>query len=125
MKPRLAILISGRGSNMAAIVDNCSAGLLCAEIAFVASDNPEAGGLLSASQREVPTYLLPYSPQGGGNAERRLENLLEDHSVEWLVLAGFMRILSPRFVAPRKGRIVTIHTSLLPSFPGRDYIRAA
>lgn len=125
MKPRLAILISGRGSNMASIVDNCRSGLLNAEVAFVASDNPEAGGLLSASQRKIPTYLLPYSPQGGDNAERRLEDLLEDHSVEWLVLAGFMRILSPRFVAPRMGRIVNIHPSLLPCFPGRDSIRAA
>ena len=110
---------------MSVLVDNCSTGLLHAEVAFVASDNPEAGGLLSAHQRKIPTHLLPYSSLGGDNAERRLEILLEDHSAEWLLLAGFMRILSPRFVALRKGRIVNIHPSLLPSFPGKDSIRAA
>lgn len=125
MKPTMAILISGRGTNMNTIVDNCHDGLINAEVAFVASDNPDAAGLHSARQKGIPTRVLPYSSQGRRDAERCLETLLEDHSVRWLILAGFMRILSPGFVAPRRGRIVNIHPSLLPSFPGRDSIREA
>ncbi|HOG14572.1 MAG TPA: formyltransferase family protein, partial [Synergistales bacterium] len=68
---------------------------------------------------------LPNPERDWEGAEKHLEGLLEEYSTGWVVLAGFMRILSPRFVAPRMGRIVNIHPSLLPSFPGRDSIRAA
>ena len=125
MKPRLAILISGKGTNMASIVDNCRSGLLNAEVAFVASDKPDAEGLLFAVQKKIATHILPNPERDWEGAEKHLEGLLEEYSAGWVVLAGFMRILSPRFVAPRMGRIVNIHSSLLPSFPGRDSIRAA
>ena len=117
MKPRLAILISGKGTNMACIVDNCRSGLLKAEVAFVASDKPDAGGLLFASQRKIATHVLP-NPESDWEAENTWKGFLK--SIRRM--GGprrFMRILSPRFVAPRMGRIVNIHSLLLPSFPGR------
>lgn len=125
MKNRLAVLISGRGSNMIAIADNCRAGLLDAEISFVASDRPDAPGLSWARGMKIPVRILPYSSQGRESAEKWLDDLLDNTGTDWLALAGFMRILSPEFVAKRKGRVINIHPSLLPSFPGRNSIREA
>ncbi len=125
MKNSLAILISGRGSNMMALVNNCGAGLLDADVSFVASDRPDAPGLSWAREREIPVRVLPYSTQGKKKAEECLDRLMKDTGTGWIALAGFMRILSPDFVAGRKGRIINIHPSLLPSFPGKNSIREA
>lgn len=125
MKKSIAVLISGRGSNMIAIAQNCSCGLLNANVAFVASDNPEAPGLVEAGKMGLKTFLLPYEELGKTRAEGHLLNLLGSSGVDWLILAGFMRILSPEFVSRRKGHIVNIHPSILPAFPGLDPIRRA
>lgn len=125
MRTTIAILISGKGSNMIAIARNCSCGLLNADIAFVASDNPEAPGLVEAEKLGLKTFLLPYEETGRTGAEKHLSGMMSTSGVDWLILAGFMRILSPGFVSQRKGQIVNIHPSILPSFPGLDPIRRA
>ncbi|MDO9508755.1 MAG: phosphoribosylglycinamide formyltransferase [Thermovirgaceae bacterium] len=125
MKRRIAILISGRGSNMLALARNCGGGLLNAEVFFVACDNPEAPGLADAEKLGLKTHLLPYAALGKYKAEEHLDRLISDSRAEWLILAGFMRVLSPGFVLRRRGRIVNIHPSLLPAFPGKDSIRRA
>lgn len=125
MKPRVAILISGKGSNMLAIARNCSAGLLKADISFIAADNPNAAGLAEAEKSGLQTHILPYGDLGRPQAESYLDELLSSSDTDWLLLAGFMKILSPEFVSRRSGRIVNIHPSLLPAFPGMDSIRQA
>jgi len=117
-----AVLISGRGTNMAAIARAASQGKIEARLEFVASDNPKAAGLKIAGKMGYPTEILDYGKEGRSGAERQLAGLCSLKRVEWIVLAGFMRILSPEFVAAHRGRIVNIHPSLLPSFPGRDGI---
>jgi phosphoribosylglycinamide formyltransferase-1 len=117
-----AVLISGRGSNMAALGEAVRDGRLRARLAFVASDTPDAPGLQKAGAAGFETAVLPYSERGRCGAEERLNGLCSSRKAEWIVLAGFMRILSPEFVRLFQGRIVNIHPSLLPSFPGRDGI---
>ena len=116
-----AVLISGRGTNLAALARAVSDGRLNARLAFAASDNPGAAGLKIAKKAGVSTHLLDYSG-GKRKAEDDLARLCLEEGAEWIVLAGFMRILSPSFVASFRGRIVNIHPSLLPAFPGADGI---
>ncbi|PIE54819.1 MAG: phosphoribosylglycinamide formyltransferase [Dethiosulfovibrio peptidovorans] len=113
----LAILISGTGSNMEALMDRMDSGELDARTAFVGADTPAASGLNRAKIRGVPTHVLSYE-KGRHKAEERLEELWKAHDLNWLVLAGFMKVLSPKFVSRHRGRIVNIHPALLPSFPG-------
>lgn len=121
---RIAILISGRGSNMDAILDRIQSGHLEAQVAFVASDRPDAQGLEKAKSRAIPTEVLPYG-DGKAKGEAALQALMDHHDVDWLVLAGFMRILSEELVLRHQGRIVNIHPALLPSFPGAHGIEDA
>lgn len=116
-----AVLISGRGTNLTALLEAVSEGRLRARVTFVGSDNSEAAGLETARKSGIPTHLLDYG-SGKKKAEQSLARLCRDGEVQWIVLAGFMRILSPSFVASFRGRIVNIHPSLLPSFPGPDGI---
>ncbi|MBL3593679.1 MAG: phosphoribosylglycinamide formyltransferase [Synergistaceae bacterium] len=121
----MAILISGRGSNMMALAERCTSGDLDGRIAFVASDRSDAPGLDGARRMGLPTALLPYGERGRMAAEEALSDLITREGVDWIVLAGFMRLLSPSFVDSHRGRIVNIHPSLLPSFPGVDAIGQA
>ncbi len=107
---------------MAAIARAVARGKLDARLKFVASDNPGAAGLDIARKMGFPAEMLDYGKEGRRGAEQQLALLCSRNNVEWIVLAGFMRLLSPEFVAARRGRIVNIHPSLLPSFPGRDGI---
>jgi len=116
-----AVLISGRGTNLAALARAVADSRLNARLAFAASDNPEAAGLEIARKAAIPTFVLDYG-RGKKKAEESLARLCADEGADWIVLAGFMRIISPSFVAARQGRIVNIHPSLLPAFPGRDGI---
>ncbi|NLB83691.1 MAG: phosphoribosylglycinamide formyltransferase [Synergistaceae bacterium] len=116
-----AILISGKGSNMEAIAEAVASKKLNGRIAFVASDNPGATGLKRAADLGLPTAVLPYA-EGKKKGEEELRKLCALHGVEWIVLAGFLSILSPEFVRSFKNRIVNIHPSLLPSFPGKHGI---
>lgn len=125
MRKKLGILISGRGSNMAALVDAAKAPDCPYAVALVASDRPEAEGLAWASARGVPTFAR--SPKGMPKAdyEARIDTALREAGVEAIALAGYMRLLSDDFVARWRGKIVNIHPSLLPKYKGLDTHRRA
>ena len=125
MKHRIAILISGQGTNMEAIFDRIASGDLDATVAFVASDNDAAAGLRKAAARSIPVFTLPYELRGKMEAERSLASLCRERNVDWIVLAGFMRILSATFISGFENRIVNIHPALLPAFPGAHAVRDA
>ena len=128
---RFAVLISGRGSNLAAILDFWATGgqgypVDASAPALVVSNRPDAPGLEHAARYGVPSSVVDHREHGDREAfEAALTKVLEDHGVEWVVLAGFMRVLTPDFVNRYAGRILNTHPSLLPSFPGRDGVAAA
>jgi phosphoribosylglycinamide formyltransferase-1 len=119
---RAAILISGRGSNMLALLDAMATPGYPAQPVLVASNRPEAEGLARAAARGVPTLALDHRPWGRDREgfERALTDRLDEAGTELVVLAGFMRLLSPWFVARWRDRLVNIHPSLLPLFRGLD-----
>jgi phosphoribosylglycinamide formyltransferase 1 len=122
MKRRAAILISGRGSNMAALIDAAKASDFPAEIAVVISNRGDALGLVTASESGVPTLTIESKRFGKDRAafEVALQTALDQHQVELICLAGFMRLLTAEFVQRWYGRMLNIHPSLLPSFPGLE-----
>jgi len=122
MKSRVAILISGRGSNMAALIEAAKAKDFPAEIAVVISNRAEAAGLERARTSGVATEILESKPFGKDRAafEKVLEEKLAQHRVELICLGGFMRLFTAEFVQRWYGRMLNIHPSLLPSFPGLD-----
>jgi phosphoribosylglycinamide formyltransferase-1 len=119
---RTAILISGRGSNMAALLSAAADPAYPAEIALVLANKPAAGGLARAAEAGIPTAVVESRPFGRDRAafEVAMEAELAKHGVELIALAGFMRVLTEGFVRRWAGRMVNIHPSLLPSFPGVD-----
>ncbi|RYY24021.1 MAG: phosphoribosylglycinamide formyltransferase [Sphingomonadales bacterium] len=119
-KRKLGILISGRGSNMAALVEASRAENAAYEVALVASDKPQAPGLAWASEQGVATFS--HSPKGIPKAEYEaaIDAALREAGVEAIALAGYMRLLSDDFVARWRDRIVNIHPSLLPKYKGLD-----
>ncbi|MGP8035456.1 MAG: phosphoribosylglycinamide formyltransferase [Steroidobacteraceae bacterium] len=120
----LAILISGRGSNMEALARACQARALAARVAVVIADRADAGGLELARGLGVPTATI--APAGDRAAfEAALAAALEEHRPGAIALAGFMRVLSAEFVARYLGRLFNIHPSLLPKYPGLDSHRRA
>lgn len=117
---RIGILLSGRGSNFAAIARNVQAGKLDAEIAVVISNKPEAGGLETARGLGLNAVSLPSKGLAREAYDQQLIAELRKHNVELVVLAGYMRLLSGEFVRAFPMRVVNIHPSLLPAFPGLD-----
>jgi phosphoribosylglycinamide formyltransferase-1 len=117
---RLGILISGRGSNFEAIADNVAKGELDAEIAVVISNRAQARGLETALARGLSAVCLPSKGLDREVYDRMLAAELRRHSVDLVCLAGFMRLLSAGFIREFPDRILNIHPSLLPSFPGLD-----
>lgn len=119
-KRKLGVLISGRGSNMASLVEASQAADCPYDVVVVASDKPAAPGLAWASQQGIPTFAQ--SPKGMPKAEYEaaIDAALRDAGVEAIALAGYMRLLSDDFVARWRGRIVNIHPSLLPKYKGLD-----
>jgi phosphoribosylglycinamide formyltransferase-1 len=116
---RLAVLLSGRGSNFLALAQACAAGSVPAEIALVASDRADAPGLARAGEMGYFGRALSVKVLGGREGfERRLGELLAERRIDLVCLAGFMRILSADFVRRFPLRVLNIHPSLLPSFPG-------
>lgn len=116
---RLAVLLSGRGSNFEALAAACAAKNLPASIVLVASDKPDAPGLERARARGLSAVGLSAKELGGKAAlEGRLLELMAENRVDLICLAGYMKILSPDFVARFPYRILNIHPALLPSFPG-------
>ena len=117
---RLGILLSGRGSNFEAIADNVAAGTIDAAIAVVISNRPEARGLEIARRRDLPAVSIPSKGLDREIYDRQVIAELRQHDVDLVGLAGFMRLLSAHFVREFQGRILNIHPSLLPAFPGLD-----
>ena len=117
---RLGILISGRGSNFEAIADQVAAGAIPAEIAVVVSNRPTAAGLEAARRRGLTAVSLPSRGLDREVYDRMLWEELERYSVDLVCLAGFMRLLSASFIRRYPNRILNIHPSLLPAFPGLD-----
>ena len=122
MKRRVAILISGRGSNMAALIRAAAVQDFPAEIAVVISNRADARGLEKAQASGVPTLVIESKPFGKDRAafEVALQAALDQHGVDLICLGGFMRLFTAEFVQHWYGRMLNIHPSLLPSFPGLD-----
>ncbi len=117
---KLGILLSGRGSNFEAIADSIQAGRLQAEIAVVISNRADAPGLESAKRRGLKTQLIPSKGKARLDHDVEVVAALKRNQVDLVCLAGYMRLLSPEFVRVFPNRIVNIHPSLLPAFPGMD-----
>jgi len=118
---RVGVLISGRGSNMAALAAAAKAPDYPAEIALVVSNRPEAGGLARAEAEGIPTLALDHKAFADRAAfDARLTQALEEAGVEFVCLAGYMRLLSSAFVAHWHDRMINIHPSLLPNYKGLD-----
>ena len=122
---RLAILLSGRGSNFEAIADNAASGSLEADIAVVISNRPEARGLAVARERGIHSVALASRGMHRKAYDCALVDELQKYDVDLICLAGYMRMLSAGFVRQFPHRILNIHPSLLPSFPGLDAQRQA
>jgi phosphoribosylglycinamide formyltransferase 1 len=122
MKRRVAILISGRGSNMAALLKAAASEDYPAEIAVVISNRADAAGLQRAEASGIPTVVVESRPYGKDRPafEAALQPVLDQHGIELICLGGFMRLFTAAFVQRWHGRMLNIHPSLLPSFPGLD-----
>ncbi|MGE5508713.1 MAG: phosphoribosylglycinamide formyltransferase [Chitinophagales bacterium] len=124
--PRLGVLVSGRGSNLEAILRSHQQGELGAEPALVLCDQPGAGALTVAARFGVPAAVLARPSYPSREAfEEAMVSLLRETGVELVALAGFMRLLGPVFLSAFPGRVLNIHPSLLPSFPGLHAQRQA
>ena len=122
IRKRVAILISGRGSNMAALIEAAKAPDYPAGIVLVVSNVAEAVGLDRARAARIPTVVLDHKPFGKDRAgfEAALQTILDEHRIELICLAGFMRLFTAEFVQRWSGRMLNIHPSLLPLFAGLD-----
>ncbi len=119
MTKNLVILISGRGSNMQAIVQACAREAWGARVAAVISNRPHAAGLAWAQSQGVPTVVVNHQAYASREVfDQALGDTLQGYEPDWVVLAGFMRILTPTFVQRFEGRLINIHPSLLPAFAG-------
>ena len=126
LKARLAILISGRGSNMVALADAVDDGRIPnAQIEIVISDQPDAAGLSVAKDRGIETLIIERRGRSRAEHDAEIVSELERRDVDLVCLAGYMRILSQNFLDSYRGRLLNIHPSLLPSFPGLDAQRQA
>ena len=117
---KLGILLSGRGSNFEAIARNAASGALDAEIAVVIANRPDAGGLETARQAGLPAVCIPSKGLDREVYDRMVAAELRARGVELVCLAGFMRLLSASFIREFPNRILNIHPSLLPAFPGLE-----
>jgi phosphoribosylglycinamide formyltransferase-1 len=123
---RLAVLVSGRGSNLQSIIDAVQSGQLDATVALVVSNRPDAAGLLRAREAGVEgVYLNPGEQAGRDAYDRAMADVLKSRGVELVCLAGFMRLVGPPLLDAFPERILNIHPSLLPAFPGLEAQRQA
>ncbi|MDJ0956989.1 MAG: phosphoribosylglycinamide formyltransferase [Arenicellales bacterium] len=120
-KAALAVLISGHGSNLQAIIDSCNKGEIAASIRCVISNEAKAYGLQRAQQANIPTNVLSHTEFSDRKLfDDALANLIDGYNVDLIVLAGFMRILGADFIKRYEHRIINIHPSLLPKYKGLD-----
>jgi phosphoribosylglycinamide formyltransferase-1 len=126
-KNKIGVLLSGRGSNFRAILENIKKGYIKdAEIAVVISDKPDAEGLKYAKQEDIPAFFIDIKEfQNREKYEEKIINILKEYNVALVVLAGYMKIIGENFVKNFKNRIMNIHPALLPSFPGLHSQRKA
>ena len=125
-KTKLGILLSGRGSNFLAIADSIAAGRIShAEIAVVISNTAYAPGIVAAEERGLNAHVIQSKGLARADHDKQVVACLREHGVELVCLAGYMRLLSPEFIAAYPRRILNIHPSLLPAFPGLDAQRQA
>jgi phosphoribosylglycinamide formyltransferase, formyltetrahydrofolate-dependent len=118
---RIAILISGRGSNMVALAEAVVQGTIPnAEVAVVISDQPNAAGLQKAAELGIETLLIERRGRPRAEHDREVVDALRQRQIDLVCLAGYMRVLSAEFISAYRGRILNIHPSLLPLFPGLD-----
>ncbi len=119
-KNKIGVLLSGRGSNFRAILENTKKGYIKnTEIAVVISDKSDAGGLQYAKQENIPSFFVNLKEfQNRDKYEEKIIDILKNHEVDLVVLAGYMKIIGENFVKNFKNRIMNIHPALLPSFPG-------
>ncbi|MHA6261128.1 phosphoribosylglycinamide formyltransferase [Sporosarcina sp. CAU 1771] len=125
-KVKLAVFASGSGSNFEALANACASGELNAEIALMVTNKPEAYAIERAKKASIPSVVfLPKEYETKDAYEEAILTALQDAGVEWLVLAGYMRLVGQPLLTAYPSRIVNIHPSLLPSFPGKDAIEQA
>jgi phosphoribosylglycinamide formyltransferase 1 len=121
MRKRIGVLLSGRGSNFEALAESVSAGRIpSAEISLVVSNIEGAPGVEKARARGIPTCVIPSKGLQREEYDRKVVAALQEKQVDLVCLAGFMRLLSPYFVSSFRNRILNIHPSLLPAFPGLE-----
>lgn len=120
MRRRLGVLLSGRGSNFLAIAESIAAGRLEAEIALVLSNRADAGGIIAAQERGLAARVIPSRGRTREEHDTEMMAALTEARVDLICLAGYMRLLSAEFVRAFPQRILNIHPSLLPAFPGLD-----
>ncbi len=119
---KLGILISGSGTNLQSIIDNINSGFIKnAEISVVISNNSEAYGLVRAEKSSIPTAVINHKDfPNREDFEEKLIEKLEEYNIDYVILAGFMRVLTKKFISHYRYKILNIHPALLPSFPGTD-----
>ncbi len=119
-KARVGVLISGRGSNMEALVEAARAPDCPYEVVVVGSNDPNAQGLVTARAASIATFARSHKGLSRAEFDRFVDAKLRAAGVEWLALAGYLRLLSPEFVGAWAGRVVNVHPSLLPAYRGLD-----
>jgi phosphoribosylglycinamide formyltransferase 1 len=117
-RAKVAVLISGSGTNMAALLYAARAEDCPFDLCLVASNNPDAAGLRLAEAEGLPTFTLPHKGMAREDHDMAMDAAIRKSGAEWVALAGYMRILTPQFVARWEGRMLNIHPSLLPKYPG-------
>jgi phosphoribosylglycinamide formyltransferase-1 len=122
----VGVLISGRGTNLQAIIDSCESGVIPAKVAVVFSDKPGAYGLERAKKHNIATAVFqPKDFPDKNTYELEIVKLMKEHNVDLVCLAGYMRIVGPVLLEHFKGKMINIHPALLPSFPGLRVQKAA
>jgi len=123
---KISVMASGKGSNLQALIDSVEQGFIPADISLIVSDNPGAGALEKANKHGLESMVInPEEFASRKEMEKVLVSSLQERSVEMVVLAGFMRVLSPYFISAFPDKIINIHPSLLPAFPGVDAVQQA
>ena len=116
----IAVLISGNGTNLQSIIDHIKAGKLKSNLAVVISNKANAYGLKRAKKAKIPAYFIDHKDITREEHEKKIIEVLKKHKIDLVVLAGYMRIITPYIIRQYKNRIINIHPALLPSFPGTD-----
>jgi phosphoribosylglycinamide formyltransferase-1 len=122
---KVGVLVSGRGSNLQALIDAASAGALGGEVAVVISNVASAPALERAHEAGIPALFRDHRVRAREAFDAELAEILHGHAVDLVCLGGYMRLLSPGFIRAFPGRVVNVHPSLLPAFPGREAQRQA